>query len=55
MAIFGKNQFQTNKVYYRRKSIRLTNYALTFASAACLGIGLYYVFNRNSSGKEEVD
>ena len=49
MSIFGDNKFKKkNQVYYRRKSIRLGNYAL---ACACLILGattLYFVTNRKA-------
>ena len=55
MTIFGNNQFQKNKVYYRRKSLRLTNIALTLASVVLLGATAYFVSNRNEPTQEGVD
>ena len=46
MAIFGNNQFQKNKVYLRRKSLRLQNYAISLAGLTCLTVLGYYVYNR---------
>ena len=55
MAVFGKNQFKKNKVYYRRKSYRLQNYAVGLAALICLAGMAYYVYNRTEIKKDGVD
>ena len=55
MSIFGDNKFKKNKVYYRRKSIKLGNYALTFASLVCGLAAVYAVANRKKASKDSVD
>ena len=57
MPIFGDKNTSKNKVYYRRKSIRLNNYAIGFASAIMFGATIYFVSNRDeihSSGVDEL-
>jgi hypothetical protein len=49
MGIFDKNSSSKNKVYYRRKSIRLSNFAITAASVTALGFSFYMVSQRGES------
>lgn len=46
MAIFGNKTSSKNKVYYRRKSIRLSNIALWSAGLVVIAVGVYSYFNR---------
>ena len=55
MSIFGDNQFKKNKVYYRRKSIRLGNWATALASGVCLATAIYFAVNRAATSKDQVD
>lgn len=50
MAIFQK-EGSKNRVYYRRKSIRLQSYALWLACGIVLSAAAYYVWHRNEGGK----
>ena len=53
MSIFGDNQFKKNRVYYRRKSLRLSNYATGLASCICLFGAAYFLYNRRAPSREE--
>ena len=55
MGIFDNSRSQKNKVYYRRKSIRLNNFALTFASLTALAFTFYLVSQRGESQESGVD
>jgi len=47
MPIFGKNQSSKNKVYLRRKSLRLQNWAGGLSAFIGIAGVCYYVANRN--------
>jgi hypothetical protein len=53
MGVFGGHS--RNKVYYRRKSIRLHSYALGLASCAALGFSLYFISRRAEMAQDGVD
>ena len=55
MPIFGDNKHQKNKVYYRRKSIKLGNYATVFASLICGMAAIYLLNNRKAPSKDSID
>ena len=55
MGIFDSGKSQKNKVYYRRKSIRLQNYALGLTSFAALCFAFYFVSQRGQLSDEGVD
>ena len=55
MGIFDNNSSSKNKVYYRRKSIRLNNFAITLASITALGFSFYLVSQRGESQESGVD
>jgi hypothetical protein len=55
MPIFGDNSYQKNKVYYRRKSLRLHNYAISLAAGVCLLAGLYFITHRKPAAQDNID
>lgn len=54
MAIFGKEPSK-NKVYYRRKSLRLNNYATALATGITFCTAIYFIMNRNKHKDENID
>ena len=55
MAIFGSNQHSKNRVYLRRKSLRLQSWAGNLVVFICLAGASYFVYNRNEVNPEGVD
>lgn len=49
MGIFDGDRSQKNKVYYRRKSLRLHNYALALTSFVALSFTFYFISHRSEA------